>query len=52
MVPLSRGGIVENGFNIGDRLSTRRRVLLAPPLFGPTWRKCHVGHAHPVRHSS
>jgi fatty-acyl-CoA synthase len=34
-VPLSHGGIIENGFNIGERQGYTRadRVLLAPPLF-------------------
>jgi fatty-acyl-CoA synthase len=34
-VPLSHGGIIENGFNIGERqgYTERDRVLLAPPLF-------------------
>jgi fatty-acyl-CoA synthase len=34
-VPLAHGGIVENGFNIGERqgYSANDRVLLAPPLF-------------------
>jgi len=34
-VPLSHGGIIENGFNIGERqgYSPIDRVLLAPPLF-------------------
>lgn len=34
-VPLSHGGIIENGFNIGERqgYTTNDRVLLAPPLF-------------------
>ena len=34
-VPLSHGGIIENGFNIGERqgYSPADRVLLAPPLF-------------------
>jgi fatty-acyl-CoA synthase len=34
-VPLSHGGIIENGFNIGERQGYRSddRVLLAPPLF-------------------
>ena len=34
-VPLSHGGIIENGFNIGERQGYRPtdRVLLAPPLF-------------------
>jgi fatty-acyl-CoA synthase len=34
-VPLSHGGIIENGFNIGARQGYTRadRVLLAPPLF-------------------
>src|ERR1700722_7794007 len=34
-VPLSHGGIIENGFNIGERQGywERDRVLLAPPLF-------------------
>jgi fatty-acyl-CoA synthase len=34
-VPLSHGGIIENGFNIGERqgYSDADRVLLAPPLF-------------------
>jgi fatty-acyl-CoA synthase len=34
-VPLSHGGIVENGFNIGERQGYQQsdRVLLAPPLF-------------------
>jgi fatty-acyl-CoA synthase len=34
-VPLSHGGIVENGFNIGERqgYTADDRVLLAPPLF-------------------
>ena len=34
-VPLSHGGIIENGFNIGERqgYGPDDRVLLAPPLF-------------------
>lgn len=34
-VPLSHSGIIENGFNIGERQGYRpdERVLLAPPLF-------------------
>jgi len=34
-VPLSHGGIIENGFNIGERqgYAEADRVLLAPPLF-------------------
>jgi fatty-acyl-CoA synthase len=34
-VPLSHGGIIENGFNIGERqgYTSDDRVLLAPPLF-------------------
>jgi len=34
-VPLSHGGIIENGFNIGERqcYTPLDRVLLAPPLF-------------------
>ena len=34
-VPLSHGGIIENGFNIGERQGYTEidRVLLAPPLF-------------------
>jgi fatty-acyl-CoA synthase len=34
-VPLSHGGIIENGFNIGQRQGYAQadRVLLAPPLF-------------------
>jgi fatty-acyl-CoA synthase len=34
-VPLSHGGIIENGFNIGERqgYTEHDRVLLAPPLF-------------------
>jgi fatty-acyl-CoA synthase len=34
-VPLSHGGIIENGFNIGERqgYTDADRVLLAPPLF-------------------
>jgi fatty-acyl-CoA synthase len=34
-VPLSHGGIIENGFNIGERQGYQPddRVLLAPPLF-------------------
>jgi fatty-acyl-CoA synthase len=34
-VPLSHGGIIENGFNIGERQGYTHadRVLLAPPLF-------------------
>jgi fatty-acyl-CoA synthase len=34
-VPLSHGGIIENGFNIGERqgYTQNDRVLLAPPLF-------------------
>jgi fatty-acyl-CoA synthase len=34
-VPLSHGGIIENGFNIGERqgYTSEDRVLLAPPLF-------------------
>jgi fatty-acyl-CoA synthase len=34
-VPLSHGGIIENGFNIGERqgYQPEDRVLLAPPLF-------------------
>jgi fatty-acyl-CoA synthase len=34
-VPLSHGGIIENGFNIGERQGYTQadRVLLAPPLF-------------------
>jgi fatty-acyl-CoA synthase len=34
-VPLSHGGIVENGFNIGERqgYGPNDRVLLSPPLF-------------------
>jgi fatty-acyl-CoA synthase len=34
-VPLSHGGIIENGFNIGEHqgYSDADRVLLAPPLF-------------------
>jgi fatty-acyl-CoA synthase len=34
-VPLSHGGIIENGFNIGERqgYTETDRVLLAPPLF-------------------
>ena len=34
-MPLSHGGIIENGFNIGERQGYRPddRVLLAPPLF-------------------
>ena len=34
-VPLSHAGIIENGFNIGERQGYRTddRVLLAPPLF-------------------
>jgi fatty-acyl-CoA synthase len=34
-VPLSHAGIIENGFNIGERQAYRPddRVLLAPPLF-------------------
>lgn len=34
-VPLSHAGIIENGFNIGERQGYREddRVLLAPPLF-------------------
>jgi fatty-acyl-CoA synthase len=34
-VPLSHGGIIENGFNIGERqgYGADDRVLLAPPLF-------------------
>lgn len=34
-VPLTHGGIIENGFNIGERQGLRPgdRVLLAPPLF-------------------
>ncbi len=34
-VPLSHGGIIENGFAIGERqgYTKRDRVLLAPPLF-------------------
>jgi fatty-acyl-CoA synthase len=34
-VPLSHGGIIENGFNIGERqgFQPEDRVLLAPPLF-------------------
>jgi len=34
-VPLSHGGIIENGFNIGERqgYTNDDRVLLAPPLF-------------------
>ncbi len=34
-VPLSHGGIIENGFNIGERqgYAENDRVLLAPPLF-------------------
>jgi fatty-acyl-CoA synthase len=34
-VPLSHGGIIENGFNIGERqgYTSADRILLAPPLF-------------------
>ena len=34
-VPLSHGGIIENGFNIGERqgYTPDDRVLLPPPLF-------------------
>ncbi len=34
-VPLSHAGIIENGFNIGERQGYRKddRILLAPPLF-------------------
>src|SRR6202023_4392049 len=34
-VPLSHGGVIENGFNIGERqgYGPDDRVLLAPPLF-------------------
>jgi fatty-acyl-CoA synthase len=34
-VPLSHGGVIENGFNIGERqgYTESDRVLLAPPLF-------------------
>jgi fatty-acyl-CoA synthase len=38
-VPLSHGGIIENGFNIGERqgYQPRDRVLLTPPLFWSLW---------------